>query len=58
MTPCFIVKSYMNRSNNKGVIQLTANLKCTAKAELLQLKPHPFICMRNFINKKVVNRKN
>ena len=32
MTPCFIVKSYMNRSNNKGVIQLTANLKCTARA--------------------------
>ena len=27
------------------------------KAELLQLKPHPFICMRNFINKKVGNRK-
>ena len=28
------------------------------KAELLQLKLHPFICMRNFINKKVGNRKN
>ena len=28
------------------------------KAELLQLKPHPFIRMRNFINKKVGNRKN
>ena len=28
------------------------------KAELLQLKPHPFICMRNFIYKKVGNRKN
>ena len=27
------------------------------KAELLQLKPHPFICMRSFINKKVGNRK-
>ena len=27
------------------------------KAELLQLKPHPFICMRNFINEKVGNRK-
>ena len=23
------------------------------KAELLQLKPHPFIYMRNFINKKL-----
>ena len=23
------------------------------KAELLQLKPHPFICMRNSINKKL-----
>ena len=23
------------------------------KVELLQLKPHPFICMRNFIEKKV-----
>ena len=30
-----------------------ASLSC--KAELLQLKPHPFICMRNFINKKVGN---
>ena len=29
----------------------------TSKAELLQLKPHPYICMRNFINKKVGNRK-
>ena len=28
------------------------------KAELLQLKPHPFICTRNYINKKVGNRKN
>ena len=28
-----------------------------SKAELLQLKPHPFIRMRNFINKKVENRK-
>ena len=28
------------------------------KAELLQLKPHPFICMRNFLNKKVGNQKN
>ncbi len=25
------------------------------KAELLQLKPHPFISTRNFINKKVGN---
>ena len=24
-----------------------------SKAKLLQLKPHPFICTRNFINKKV-----
>ena len=34
-------------------------LLCSSKAELaelLQLKPHPFICMRNFI--KVGNRKN
>ena len=30
----------------------------TTKAELLQLKPHPFICTRNFNNKKVGNRKN
>ena len=29
-----------------------------SKAELLQLKPHPFICMRNFINEKVGNPKN
>ena len=29
-----------------------------SKAELLQPKPHPFICMRNFINIKVGNRKN
>ena len=27
--------------------------KISAKAELLQLKPHPFICMRNFINEKL-----
>ena len=25
---------------------------CLSKAELLQLKLHPFICMMNFINKK------
>ena len=29
----------------------------TNKAELLQLKPHPFIWTRNFINKKVGNQK-
>ena len=29
-----------------------------SKAELLQLKPHPFICMKNFIDKKVGNRRN
>jgi hypothetical protein len=28
------------------------------KAELLQLKPHPFICQRHFVTKKVGNRKN
>ena len=28
------------------------------KAELLQLKPHPFICRRNFFNEKVRIRKN
>ena len=28
------------------------------KAELLLLKPHPFICVRNLIYKKVGNRKN
>ena len=34
------------------------NIK-VCKAELLQLKPHPFICMINCIcNKKVGNRKN
>ena len=34
------------------------NLICiTVKAELLQLKPHPFICMGNFIDKKFGNRK-
>ena len=27
------------------------------QAELLQLKPHPFICTRNFINKKVEKAK-
>jgi hypothetical protein len=26
-----------------------------AKAKLLQVKPHPFICIINFINKKVGN---
>ena len=29
-----------------------------SKAELLQLKPHPFICTRNFIEEKVRNQKN
>ena len=28
------------------------------KAELLQLKPNPFICMRNLINKKLEIKKN
>ena len=31
------------------------NILSLIKAELLQLKPHPFICMRSFINKKVGN---
>ena len=26
----------------------------SVKAKLLQIKPHSFICMKNFINKKVV----
>ena len=34
------------------------NILSLIKAELLQLKPHPFICTRSFINKKVGNRKN
>ena len=29
----------------------------TTKAELLQLKPHPLICLRNVIIKKVRNQK-
>ena len=29
-----------------------------AKAELLQRKPHPFICQRTFINENVGNREN
>ena len=44
-----------------GVILLPKNTSkkiITDKAELLQLKPHPFICTRNFINKIVGNRKN
>ena len=28
-----------------------------SKAELLQLKPHPFICMKNFIDKKLEIKK-
>ena len=35
--------------------------KSKTKAELLQVGiffPHPFICMRNFITKKVGNRRN
>ena len=38
-----------------------ANAQCgqnISKAELLQLKPHPFICMINIIFFKVENRKN
>jgi hypothetical protein len=40
------------RENSKNDIQKGP------KAELLQLKPHPFICMKNLINKKVGNQKN
>jgi hypothetical protein len=32
--------------------------KWVYKAELLLLKPHPFICQRSFISKKVGNRRN
>ena len=35
---------------NQGFFQVK---KYVNKAELLQLQPHPFICMINFINKKV-----
>ena len=40
------------------IFQVLQILFLCPKAELLQLKPHPFICMRNFINEKVGNRKN
>ena len=36
-----------------GIQKLAGKVR---KTKLLQLKPHPFICMKNFINKKVGNR--
>jgi hypothetical protein len=36
-------------------ILLIFDIEKWSKAELLQLKPHPFICMINFINKNVGN---
>ena len=48
---------YMN-SFEKTSLKNNVNYNDMTKAELLQLKPHPFICMRNFMNKKVGNRKN
>ena len=43
---------YMN-SFEKTSLKNNADYNDTNKAELLQLKPLPFICMRNFINKRV-----
>ena len=45
-------------SNSLILIHFDFLLTSPIKARLLQLKPHPFICMRNFINRKVGNRKN
>ena len=42
--------------NRKPILEVRSNTKLyipSTKAELLQLKPHPFICMINFINKKL-----
>ena len=45
-----IKKNYENITFNKFFLEFNF-----IKAELLQLKSHPFICMRTFINKKVGN---
>ena len=38
--------------------QLVCAFILHTEAESLQLKTHPFICMRNFMNKKVGKQKN
>ena len=45
----------MYKQIDLGKIDLLVNF---LKAELLQLKPHPFICIIHFINTKVGNEKN
>ena len=47
---------YMN-SFEKTNLKNNVDYNDMTKAELLQLKPHPFIDMTNFINEKVGNRK-
>ena len=44
----------MYKQIDLGKIDLLVNF---LKAELLQLKPYPFICMINCINKKIGNQK-
>ena len=52
------LKTQLCRIQIKKMVLTSLEGSLEVKAELLQLKPHPFICMINFISKKVGNRKN
>ena len=49
---CKLVSANTKISEQPQILNLMRYLSGN-KAELLQLKPHPFICMRNFINIKL-----
>ena len=53
--------TFLNLNLEIATLMQSIPLANGTKAELLQegiFFPHPFICMRNFINKKVENRRN
>ena len=52
------VKNVPPKTNPNFQMICTDSLQGTPKAELLQLRPNPIICMRNFTDKKVGNLKN
>ena len=45
----------LSAENPNELFLSETNIILQSKAELLQLKPHPFICMRNCTNKTVGN---
>ena len=54
---CFIWGQIIVSGGNGRTVKWIRNVStpipaCLTKAELLKLKPHPLICMRNFINEK------